>query len=272
MKMMNKKQSKTTLNHIGIIGLGMVGSAVNHGLRKIGFSTLVHDIKLNTSIKDVLKAEIVYVCVPTPSGADGTCDIRAVNAVVEQLVHDNYKGIIAIKSTIEPGTTVALQNKYPNARFAHVPEFLRERCALSDFVDNQDLCVVGTEVSEDYEIIKASHGSIPDKFVQLTPTEAEIAKYFNNVYNAMHIVFANNFYEICHKLGANYTHIKNAMVSRKHIYDQYLECGPNIRGFGGACLPKDTKAIESLCRKLNLNINLFRSILRDNALYETTIL
>ena len=142
---------------------------------------------------------------------------------------------------------------------------------MSDFIDNHDLCVIGTSDSSTFEMIKEAHGKYPEEFVQLSPTEAEFVKYFNNTLNATPITFANNFYEICRKSNVNYTNVKNAVVKKKHINDQYLECNDNCRGFGGVCLPKDTKAISSLVDELGLSGELFKTILRDNERYKTTV-
>ena len=251
--------------NIGIVGMGNVGRAVFHGFEKLGHTLSFHDKELATGIAAVIDGEIVYVCVDTPCGKDGSCDTEAVHLVADDLAARDFGGIIALKSTVTPGTTVALQRKHPAQRFAHVPEFLRERVAFSDFTDNHDVCIIGTDSTEDFRHIKASHGHLPKTFRHLSPTEAELAKYFGNVYNAMLITFANNFYEICGNFGADYTAIKNSMVQHRHIYDKYLDCNRNLRGFGGACLPKDTRALATLCGKLDLGIELFDAILADNA-------
>lgn len=253
--------------HIGIIGMGNVGRALHHGFEKLGHTLSVHDKQLPSSVDAVLGAEIVYVCVDTPSTETGACDTKAVHLVAEELAGRNFAGIIALKSTVTPGTTAALQQRHPEQRFAHVPEFLRERVAFSDFTDNHDVCIIGTDSDDDYERIKASHGRLPKAFRRLTPTEAELAKYFGNVYNAMLVTFANNFYEICGQFEADYTAIKDSMVQRQHIYDKYLDCNRNLRGFGGACLPKDTRALARLCADLGMDIDMFDAILADNGKY-----
>ena len=253
--------------HIGIVGMGIVGSALAHGFDRVGHRVSVHDRKLATSIRDILDADIAYVCVDTPSAPDGTCDTTAVHSVAGELAANGFSGIVAVKSTVTPGTTAGLQRKHPRCRFAHVPEFLRERTAVSDFVDNHDVCIVGTDSTEDFAQIKQSHGSLPNAFRHVTPTEAELAKYFGNVYNAMLITFANNFYEICQKYDADYTTIKDSLVLRRYIYDKYLACNVNLRGFGGPCLPKDTRAIAKLCAELGLDVQMFDAILADNGKY-----
>ena len=250
---------------LGIVGVGVVGSAIEHGFRQLEHRVCVHDIKLGTTIRNVLDTQIAYVCVPTPPAPDGSCDTRIVHSVVDALAGEGYRGVVAIKSTVEPGTTSSLIKQHPELRIAHVPEFLRERCAVEDFMHNHDVCVIGTHDQDDYALVKASHGDYPRKFLRLTPTEAELAKYFNNVYNAMLITFANNFREVCDRLGgADYTRVKNGMVLREHIFDRYLDSCPSHHGFGGACLPKDTRAFRSLCGKLTLDVELFDAIVKDN--------
>ena len=257
---------------IGIVGLGIVGSAVKYGFEKLGHQVAGHDIKDETRLEDVLDCEIVYLCLPTPQGDDGNCDTSVLESVAGELLDSNgYNGIVAIKSTVAPGTTVRLQERFMTEKICHVPEFLRERAAIIDFTDNHDVCVIGTRSSEVFEAVKESHGYYPKKFIQLDPTEAEISKYFNNIYNAMLITFANAFYEVCQASGADYSKVKNAMVQRDHIYNKYLDCNDNLRGFGGMCLPKDTAAISAYAREMGLPMELFQAIVDDNKKYKTTV-
>ena len=256
---------------IGIVGLGIVGQAVKFAFQKAGHHVLHYDIKDNTKMTDVLNTDIVYICVPTKSNKDGTCDTSIVEDSVRRLVQTHsYSGIITIKSTVVPGTTQKLQAEHPDAKICFVPEFLRERCAIADFTDNHDVCVIGTESEHIFNVIKACHGRYPAVSVQLSPTEAEISKYFNNAYNATLITFANAFYELCQSMGADYGAVKSAMTLRDHIYDRYLECNETFRGFSGACLPKDTLAIASLIKQNGLNIGLFEAVLNDNKNYTQT--
>ena len=96
--------------NIGIVGLGVIGSAAQYGFQKLGHRISTHDIKLNTKLSDLLESEIIYICVPTPSNEDGSCNTSIVESVVNELHQLNYKNIIAIKSTVEPGTTSKLIN------------------------------------------------------------------------------------------------------------------------------------------------------------------
>tara|TARA_R100000005_G_C4990255_1_gene197756 strand:- start:1263 stop:2060 length:798 start_codon:yes stop_codon:yes gene_type:complete len=256
---------------IGIIGLGIVGGTVKVGMEELGHDVLTHDTRHYTSIEDVKNTEICYVCVPTPSMKNGKCNTHIVEDVVSELDNINYKGLIAVKSTIEPGTTDKLRKDYPNRNFAFVPEFLRERCAVTDFTENHDVCIIGVYDDDSFELVKESHGHYPQKFVKVTPKEAEFCKYFNNIYNATLITFANSFYEVCNASGVDYKNVKNAIVDRNHINNIYLDCNKNFRGFGGVCLPKDTKAINNLCEELDLDVNFFKNILEENKKYRVTV-
>jgi UDPglucose 6-dehydrogenase len=256
---------------IGVVGLGVVGGAVYHGLNNVGHDVYFHDLKHKTSIEDVIDTEICFVCVPTPSKSSGECDTSIVEDVVAMLNKKNYKGIVAIKSTVEPGTTDRLSEQFKNLDICFVPEFLRERCALEDFLENHDLCVIGTENDYTYEKLKICHGNLPEQFVRLTKLEAELVKYFNNIYNATLVTFANSFYEVCDSLNANYSKVKDTVVKREHINDTYLNCGVNLRGFGGPCLPKDTRTIAALARKNNTNVEFFDMLLKENSKYKVTV-
>ena len=129
--------------NVGIIGIGVVGGAIRHGFEKLGHNVVVHDVKHKTKIEDVIDTDIVFVCVPTPSAPNGDCDTSIVESVVRELVDLKYDGIVCIKSTVKPGTTEKLSKYYPSLNLSFVPEFLRERCSISDFIDNHDLCDIG---------------------------------------------------------------------------------------------------------------------------------
>ena len=251
---------------IGIIGKGAVGGAVSDGLQQIGHKLSYYDKKDTQSrIEDVLNSEIVFICVPTNSNLDGTCDISIVQSTVHALHELNYAGIIAIKSTVIPGTTQELTNQYSNNRICFVPEFLRERSALTDFVDNHDVLIVGTDNVDVYNTVVGCHIHLPKNKIQVSPTEAELAKYFSNVYNSLRVTFANGMFEVCKNLGADYQQVFNASQMRSTITPEYLRCSDYLRGFGGHCLPKDSLAFSLLVKQLGLDhLNIFDAIVEDN--------
>ena len=83
-----------------------------------------------------MDAEIVFVCVPTPQAADGSCDTSIIESVIQELNLYDYKGVVAIRSTVVPGFTQRMIETYKNLTICFVPEFLRERCAADDFINN----------------------------------------------------------------------------------------------------------------------------------------
>lgn len=249
---------------IGVIGLGVVGQAVHDGLAQIGNSLCHHDIAHpGSSIQNVLDTDIVFVCVPTDT-VDNQCDLSQVITTVEQLYKHTYQGIVAIKSTVLPGTTQSLINQYPGMKICFVPEFLRAKSALSDFVNEHDVLVVGTDNQDIYNSIVRCHGIIPKSFMMISPIEAEMVKYFSNIYNALRIVFANNMFEVCVSIGADYQNVLQAVTKRSGIPSNYLLCSESYRGFGGHCLPKDTQAFETFVKSLNLDTELFSAIVNMN--------
>lgn len=256
---------------LGIIGLGAVGTANKEGFEYLGHEILVHDIKLDTSIQNVLSAEIVFLCVPTPQSDDGSCDTSIIESVISELDENNYKGIIAIRSTVVPGFTQSMIEKFNNLTICFVPEFLRERCATDDFIHNHKLLAVGTHDIWVYRKVVRCHADLPENIEHLTPNEAEVLKYFNNVYAALRVTFANNMFEICEKLDCDYNTIKNAYIKTGKATDMYLDVNSNLRGYGGMCLPKDTIAIASLMKKLDIDLSLIQSIHDDNEKFKKTV-
>jgi UDPglucose 6-dehydrogenase len=250
---------------IGLLGRGTVGKAVYEGLEYLGHNMSFFDPAYEGSkLEHVLNTDCVFICVPTDQAANGDCDTSIVDRVVKQLADHNYTGLVSIKSTVVPGTTKRLQETHPNLRMSMVPEFLRAKSALADFVYNHDLLVVGCNTKEDADLIVEIHGSFPENVARVTPTEAEVIKYFNNVHHAMSVTFANITYDVCDKLGANYMNVYKAITKRDCINPAYLMANPNMRGYGGHCLPKDTSAWNNLIKDLGLDFGLIQSVINDN--------
>lgn len=257
---------------IGIIGKGVIGTANSEGFIHLGHDVFVHDPKLGTEIQVVIDTEIVFICVPTPTSEIGECDTSIVETVLQELKAASYEGIIAIRSTIIPGTTKKLQAQFPNLEIAYVPEFLRERSATQDFIENHTVLAIGSENPTTVDKIIKCHGDLPENIEKLTSTEAEVLKYFNNVYASLRIIFANNIFEICERLGADYNKVKNTYVKTGKLGDMYLDVNENLRGYAGPCLPKDTLALATLMREKGIEFGLIEQIHQDNAKLKKTVL
>jgi nucleotide sugar dehydrogenase len=255
---------------IGIVGLGVVGSAIKYGFEKLGHEVLCHDLKLRTTIQSIISAEIVFICVPTPPLEDGSCDISNVESVVREIVDQqrfsrDFSQTIAVKSTVTPGTTDYFIRSYGQDNICFVPEFLRERMSLSDFTENHPLCAVGTISDLCFEKICEAHGRYPKRFVQMKPVEAELLKYTHNFFNALRIIFANEMFDVANRLGADWMEIKDALVDTCQIPNAYLDVTSGMRGFRSPCLDKDVPALAALARKLGLeHLRLFDVVMEEN--------
>ena len=263
--------------HIGIVGLGVVGAACKFGFEKLGHAVKVHDLKLRTSITNVMDTDVTFICVPTPSNELGACDTAIVEGVVQSLLTLRYEGVIAVKSTVTPGTTSRMRLTHQTSSIVFVPEFLRERCAISDFVENHSLLAVGCDdrfgVAPDavYDLIVEVHGQYPKNVIRIGVGEAEMLKYFSNCFNALRVVFANEIYDTCNALGLSYDDVKDAYIKTGAVPDIYLDVNENFRGFAGACLPKDVKGLANLIHSLGLDRKLIETIDTENEKHKKTV-
>ena len=256
---------------IGIIGFGVVGKAVKFGFeKKEGNTVHVYDIKLqDTSLEKVVhQTDIIFVCVSTPRQADGFCDVSNIHDVCKKINalarKAKKKKDVVIKSTIDPQCIKDLGKRYKYIRLAMNPEFLKEQAAIHD-VCHQDICVIGTDHDELYEKIVRAHGDLAQEYIKTTPVNAMLVKYFCNTFNATQVIFANLFYDLATALGADYREVRKIALKRyTDMKTHYLDCNSNLRGFGGACLPKDTDAIIALCKLLNIEYDILHAIVHDN--------
>ncbi len=255
---------------IGVIGRGFVGGAITNGFENQGHEVLVHDTKLNTKIENVLESRLLYICVPTPSSEDGSCNTDIVESVLVELSELNYDGSVCIKSTIVPGTTQKFRQQFNNLNISFVPEFLREKTAVEDFLYNNNVLVIGSDNDETISLVKESHGVLPTHTVTMTPTEAELTKYFSNTYKAMRVTFANAFYNLCQTMGSDYDKVRDAFLFHGVGDGHYLKVNKQYGGFGGTCLPKDSKALAKLVDDLGLPMDIFKVIVSDNDKFTKT--
>jgi UDPglucose 6-dehydrogenase len=245
---------------IGIIGIGVVGSAIKVGFEKLNHIVKVHDTKLNTSLRDVLDTEILYLCLPTNSKEDGSCNTDIIVEVLDNLSDLQYEGTVAVKSTIVPGTFSKLLTFFDKKRLCLVPEFLREKHAIEDFIWNHNVLVIGSEYTNAIDLVIKSHGHYPKEVKVVTPHECEFVKYFSNSFKAYKTVFANSFGKLCDKHNVDYSKVLEVYKAEEVKETAYLKYFDE--GFGGMCLPKDVNAINKLTE--GTNISTFDFILNEN--------
>lgn len=256
---------------IAVVGVGMVGGALARYFKGIGREPLLYDpYKKMGSKDDTNKADIIFISVPTPfKKKEGGFDLSYVKETCDFL--DNGK-VVVIKSTIVPGTTEKLQTEYPHLKFLFNPEFLSEATADYDFL-NPDRQLVGfTKESKEFaqDIMDLLPRSPHEKL--MPATEAEIVKYFNNTFNAIKVIFGNQMYDLCEALGIDYDNVADSAAASKFIRTKdHLDVHHGgYRGYGGKCLPKDTRALIQLADSLGVNLLLHKTAEEiNNQLMET---
>lgn len=252
---------------IGIVGYGIVGQALAYGFarHKIYF---YDKYKKSLTLAEVVKqSEFIFICLPTPmKHNESGIDLAIINQTVADLARftNGTDKIIVIKSTVTPGTTMALAKKYPRCHFAFNPEFLTEANYLEDFV-NADRTIVGaTNDLVSRRLVVLYRERFPKmKIFQTDPTTAELVKYMANTYLATKVIFANQIYDLCQTLGVNYEEVKKMVVADHRIYNSHLDITTE-RGFGGKCFPKDTVALLGLAKKLKVDLSLLEKVWRIN--------
>lgn len=255
---------------IGIIGKGIVGTANGFAFEKLGHDVIYHDPKLlNTEISSVAFTDLNFICVPTPQSEDGSCDTSIVEQVLEDLRNCKYSGVSVIKSTVPPGFTDRMMDKY-GASVAVSVEFLRERCSIFDATENVRLLPIGTFGSREgwdigyvdipFNKIVEAHGDFPQRTMRMKPIEVELLKYMHNCFNALRIGFANEFYDLAKALDADYSVVKKGLLATSDIPNMYLDVTPKFRGFAGVCLPKDLAAMIALAQDKGVNVRILRAL------------
>ena len=260
---------------VGIIGKGMVGDALYRGMQSLQYIVSFYDPKYPESkMTDVLNSDCCFIAVPTLPNEKNECDTSILHNVIDSMMKLGYTGVLCIKSTITPGTTQRLIDTYKNTKICFCPEFLKERSAYDDFMLHNPICVVGTHDTSVFEVIKQIHSPISKVCKQVSPTEAELTKYMQNVYNTYRILFANGFYEICTHNHVEYDSVLQSLLIRNEMDDKYMKCTEHLRGPSGPCLVKDTLAFNEYVKQLPLDTtpSIFQAMVDDMKLYEKTVI
>jgi len=229
----------------------------------ISAGLLIATIDSENAIKH---AEIIFLCVGTPSKDDGSINLeylkKAANTIAEKA--GNHK-IVVIKSTVVPGTTMnavkpILDASGINHGLCMNPEFLKEGAAIKDFLEG-DRVVLGVTDKETETIMRELYKDFPQQLFITNPTTAEMIKYANNSLLATKISFANELGNLCKKLGIDSYEVMDGVGLDKRLSRQFLNCGA---GFGGSCFPKDVKAIISKGLEEGEGMKLLKTVIEVN--------
>ena len=257
---LNNMPEQTNKFSVGIIGLGVVGRAVKQYYKNAKVFDIDPNI-LSDKWDELMAQDYIFVCVPTPSKEDGSVDLSAVDNVLKRISAGKK---VIIKSTIVPGTTEKLQTIYPQLQLIYIPEFLTARFAIEDFAFPDKNIIGYTKKNPRLASEMARVLPVADTHI-CTATEAEMIKYSINSYYAMKVIFANEIYDLCEKLDINYNAVLRGVVADKRINDSHFRIfHGKHRGFGGACLPKDTSAIAKRADELGVDLSIIKQAIRTN--------
>ena len=227
------------------------------------------------NIEAVKDTEVSIICVGTPSTGNGHLNLEYIyntaRGIGEALKEKDSFHVIAIRSTVLLGTNKKVgeiiaetSGKERNEDFAVVsnPEFLREGSAVKDYY-NPPVTVLGSENERALDIMSEIYSEINAPIERTDVKEAEIIKYVNNSFHALKITFANEVGNICKKLGIDSHKVMDLFCKDTHLNISPYYFKPGF-AYGGSCLPKDLKALNTIAHDAYLNSPVLESIERSN--------
>ncbi|MCA1279971.1 UDP-glucose/GDP-mannose dehydrogenase family protein [Saccharopolyspora sp. 7B] len=216
------------------------------------------------SARAAARSEVVFLCVPTPMGAGGAADLRAVEAVVAEIGDRVPRGgLLVAKSTVPVGTSARLARLLGRDDVGVVsnPEFLREGSAVRDFL-HPDRIVLGSDDPAAVERVAALYAAVDAPVVRTGAASAELVKYAANCFLATKLSYVNAVAARCERAGADIADLTAAMGRDHRIGPEFLRPGP---GWGGSCLPKDAAALLRLAEAAGTGFPALRAAIDANA-------
>lgn len=227
------------------------------------------------SNKAVLNSEISIVCVGTPSSEKGHLNLEYIFGVAKNigttLIIKKEYHVVVIRSTIMPGTCEKVtriieevSGKKAGIDFDVVdnPEFLREGTAVKDYF-NPPLTLIGGESEKAIELVSTLYDKLPAAVIKVETRTAELMKYVNNTFHALKISFANEIGNICSELDIDSRQVMDILCMDKQLNISPYYMKPGF-AYGGSCLPKDLKGLQTLAHDLYINVPLIDSIHKTN--------
>ncbi len=250
---------------VGIIGNGFVGES-----QAFAFSPTceikifdTNPLKSINTLNEVLESDFIFVCVPTPMKKDGSQDISFIDNVFENA----KKGpIYIIKSTVLPGSTKKLQDKFNELNIVFSPEFLTERTAKLDMLTQTRIIFGG-----DKKLTQKCENLFSQRFMNRTfihtdSTTAEYIKYMNNNFFATKVSIMNEYYRLGRIIGVDWQTAMHGFSADQRIGDSHLHVpGPDGKfGFGGTCFPKDISALIRFAKDKGTRMNILEAAWKTN--------
>lgn len=227
------------------------------------------NLNFTTSYDGVKDSKIVFIGVGTPSQKDGSADLSQVKVVAKKIAQnlgDNFT-VISCKSTVPVGTNVEVDkivkaNAPKGAKYAvaSCPEFLREGTGVTDTL-HPDRVIIGSESQKAIEVLLELHKPIGGERVITDLASAELIKYASNSILATKISFANLIAEMSEVAGADAETVLEAVGLDNRVSDKFLNVGI---GYGGACFPKDVKALAFIGKGMKLDTGILDNVEKVN--------
>lgn len=211
----------------------------------------------------VVGAEFVFLCVPTPQGHDGSADLSFVEAVAAEIAPHLAPGAVIVnKSTVPVGSTLVVERVLGRRDVTVVsnPEFLREGTAVADSL-HPDRIVIGAadqaSAARVGELFAGTHAPL----LITDAATAETIKYASNAFLATKLSFVNAVAGLCEAVGADVRDVILGLGYDRRIGFEYLRPGP---GWGGSCLPKDTRALVYMAEQAGYDFSFLRGTIATN--------
>lgn len=250
---------------VGIIGNGFVGESMAFAFSPTS-EVRIYDIdplKSTHDLEDIYECDFVFVCVPTPMDFSGKQDLKYIESVFSEA---KPGPIYIIKSTVLPGTTQLMGDKYPDLSIMFSPEFLTERTAKLDMLTQARIIFGGdSHLTQKAEELFAER-FMNRHFIHTDSKTAEFIKYMNNTFFASKVAVMNEFHRLANHLGVNWDDALYGFAADSRIGDSHLHVpGPDGKlGFGGTCFPKDINALIHLAKEEGLNMNVLEAAWKTN--------
>jgi GDP-mannose 6-dehydrogenase len=227
-------------------------------------------------IQAIRETELSFVCVGTPSQANGNLDLRYIRRTCEQigeaLKSKNEHHTVVIRSTILPGTmrtiVIPILEEFSGKKAAvdfgvcNNPEFLREGSAVMDF-HCPPKTVIGELDAASGDMLATLYRNVDAPLIRTNLETAEMIKYVDNSWHALKIGFANEIGNLCKALGLDAHEVMNIFCQDRKLN---ISCAYLVPGFafGGSCLPKDLRALSYKAKMNDLELPILTSILHSN--------
>lgn len=255
------------MNKVAIIGNGYVGKAY-HKLFPNAVIYNRHE-KIAESRFEVNLCDLAIICVPTKMNDDGSCD----TSIVEEVLGWVETPLILIKSTVPPGTTKKLKERFKK-RICHSPEYVGEGGYYIPFwqfphptePQHHSFMIIGGDPRDREDVLNIFYPILgaTKTYYQVDETTSEIIKYMENCAIAAKVTLCNEFYNICEAFGVSYPQVREGFVLDERQGRMFTTVYKDRRGFDGKCIPKDINGMATASKQAGYKAEFLEDIIKNN--------